>query len=90
VASLLYVLLYLCGMVCLLVLRRKEPLLERPFKPSLAPWAAGVVGLGSFAYLMGAALGDTTNSLLALGLIALSLPLHWAQRLWGPTLASGG
>ena len=41
-----------------------------------------MVGLGSFGYLAGAVLKDTPNSLLALALIALSVPLHWAQRAW--------
>jgi APA family basic amino acid/polyamine antiporter len=82
VASLLYVLLYLLGMICLLVLRWREPDLPRPFQLPGTAWAAGLVGLGSLGYLVGAVVGDTSNSLLALGLIGLSLPLHWIQRAW--------
>ena len=82
VASLLYVLLYLLGMTCLVVLRWKEPALPRPFLVPGTLLGAAVVGLGSFGYLAGAVLKDTPNSLLALALIALSLPLHWAQRAW--------
>lgn len=83
VAALLYVLLYLAGMVSMLVLRWKEPELPRPFKAPGGIWAAAIVALGSLAFLVAAALSDTTNSLLALGLIALSLPLQWAQRRLG-------
>lgn len=82
VAALLYVLLYLAGMVSMLVLRWKEPELPRPFKPPGGAWAAATVALGSLAFLVAAALNDTTNSLLALALITLSLPLNWLQRRW--------
>ena len=80
VASLLYVLLYLLGMVCLLVLRWREPDLPRPFQLPGTAGAAAVVGLVSMGYLVGAVLGDTSNSLLALALMATSLPLHWANQ----------
>lgn len=83
VAALLYVLLYLAGMVSMLVLRWKEPELPRPFKAPGGSWAAAIVALGSLAFLVAAALSDTTNCLLALALVALSLPLRWAQRRWG-------
>ena len=83
VASLLYVLLYLLGMVCLLVLRWREPDLPRPFQLPGTAGAAAVVGLVSMGYLVGAVLGDTSNSLLALALMATSLPLHWAHQAWG-------
>ncbi|MCP9849811.1 APC family permease [Cyanobium sp. Morenito 9A2] len=80
VASLLYVLLYLAGMVSMLVLRWKEPELPRPFRAPGGAWAASIVALGSLAFLGAAALNDRTNSLLALALIVLSLPLKWLQR----------
>lgn len=90
VAALLYVLLYLAGMVSMLVLRWKEPELPRPFKAPGGIWAAAIVALGSMAFLVAASLSDTTNSLLALALIALSLPLQWAQRRWGSAAPGQG
>ena len=82
-----FILLYLSGFVALIVLRRREPDLERPFRAWGYPWTTIVVIIGSFAFLIGAVLGDTINALYALMLIAVSYPLYLvAKRLVGGRL----
>jgi APA family basic amino acid/polyamine antiporter len=84
VASFLYVLLYLSGIVALLVLRRREPDLARPFRTWAYPLPALVVLLGSAAFLLAACLKDSRTSLLAAALVAVAFPIQWmAQRLEG-------
>ncbi len=80
IASFLYVLLYLTGITSLFLLRWREPDLPRPFRDWGYPLSPAIVWLGSLAFLVGAALSDTANSLYALALIALSLPLHRLTR----------
>ena len=75
IAAILYVALYLSGFVSLLVLRRREPELERPFGAWGQPWIALLLVAGSLAFLIGAVLGDPLHCLAALGLAALALPL---------------
>ncbi|MFY8149214.1 MAG: APC family permease [Prochlorococcaceae cyanobacterium] len=79
-AAFLYVLLYATGIASLVVLRWREPELPRPFRDWGYPLTALTVGLTSLAFLLGALWSDTRNSLLALGLILLSVPLHWGLR----------
>lgn len=71
-----FILLYLSGFVALIVLRRREPDLERPFRAWGYPWTTMVVIIGAVAFLVGAILGDTTNAFYALILIAVSYPLY--------------
>ncbi|MFM7732311.1 MAG: APC family permease [Cyanobium sp.] len=75
IAAILYVALYLSGFVSLLVLRQREPELERPFGAWGQPWIALLLVAGSLAFLIGAVLGDPLHCLAALGLAALALPL---------------
>jgi basic amino acid/polyamine antiporter, APA family len=75
-----YVLLYFTGITSLFLLRWREPELERPVRAWGYPLSAAVVWLGSLAFLLSAALGDSTNSLIAAGLIALSLPAQLLSR----------
>ena len=56
--------------LALIVLRRREPDLPRPFRAWGYPWTAAVVLLGAVAFLVGVALGDTPTALLAVGLLA--------------------
>lgn len=72
---------YTLSFVSLFVLRRREPELERPFRVPGYPWLPGIALVGSLAFLVGAVLGDRTNSVRALGLLAVSLPAYlWARR----------
>lgn len=75
-----YVLLYFTGITSLFLLRWREPELERPVRAWGYPLSAAVVWLGSLAFLLSAAIGDSTNSLIAAGLIALSLPAQLLSR----------
>ncbi len=52
------------------------------------PFTALTVGLTSVAFLVGALWSDTRNSLLAVGLILLSVPLHWLLQRQGPLRAA--
>ena len=79
-AAFLYVSLYLMGIVCLFVLRLREPERPRPFKAWGHPWSTGIVLVGSIAFLVGALLNDTANSGWALLLIGVSVPLFHATR----------
>ncbi len=65
----LYVALPLSGIAAQLWLRRQQPELPRPFLSwgyPLTPW---LVGSGSLAFLIGAMVSDTADSLLALTLV---------------------
>jgi len=79
-----YVLLYFTGITSLFLLRWREPELERPVRAWGYPLSAAVVWLGSLAFLLSAAIGDSTNSLIAAGLIALSLPAQLLSRRLSP------
>jgi APA family basic amino acid/polyamine antiporter len=57
-------------------LRRREPDAPRPYRAWGHPWTTGLVTLGSVAFLAGAVVADTRNSLYALGLLAGSYPVY--------------
>ena len=80
IAAFFYVTLYLTGIAAQLVLRLREPELPRPFRAWGHPLPALVVLAGSLAFLIAACLTDTTHSLVAGALIALSLPVGWLAR----------
>ncbi len=65
----LYVCLPLSGLIALLVLRRSQPDLERPFRCWGYPLTPVVVGGVSLMFLAAALWSDTVNSLLALALV---------------------
>jgi len=65
----LYVCLPLSGLISLLVLRRSQPYLERPFRCWGYPLTPVLVGGVSLIFLAAALWSDTANSLLALALV---------------------
>ena len=67
---------YFVCCVALLVLRRREPDLPRPFRAWGYPASAILVAAGAGIFLVGAIAGDTRNSLYALALAAVGLPLR--------------
>jgi amino acid transporter len=74
---------YTLGVGAVFVLRRREPQLERPFRVPLYPFVPIVFLVGA-AVLMIGALGDADRTaLLALGLLALGLPIGWLWRRYG-------
>jgi APA family basic amino acid/polyamine antiporter len=72
---------YFVCCIALLVLRRREPDLPRPFRAWGYPASAILVVAGAGIFLVGAIAGDTRNSLYAVGLAAVGLPLRaWFMR----------
>jgi APA family basic amino acid/polyamine antiporter len=64
---------YCVSCLTLVVLRRREPELERPFHAWGYPWSAGIVLLGATAFLAAVLLEDTRTALVAVGLLAAGL-----------------
>ena len=67
----LYVGLPLSGIAAQIQLRRQQPDLPRPFLSWGYPVTPWLVGAGSLAFLVGAVISDTADSLLALALVGL-------------------
>ena len=59
--------------VALVVLRRREPDLPRPYQAWGYPWSVWLVAVGSVMFLLGMLAGDALNGLAALGLLAIGL-----------------
>jgi APA family basic amino acid/polyamine antiporter len=72
IGSVLFVAVYLSGFASLLVLRRSEPDLPRPYKAWWYPWSTVLVLLASAAFLLGSVIGDLKHSLFTAILILLS------------------
>jgi APA family basic amino acid/polyamine antiporter len=76
---------YTMGYISLIVLRRREPNLERPYRAWGYPWTTILVLLGSIAFLVGAVVSDRMSgkrdSLFALIVLAASIPIYFAIRL---------
>jgi APA family basic amino acid/polyamine antiporter len=59
--------------VALIVLRRREPDVARPYRAWGYPWSVWLVCAGSVIFLLGTLAGDMFNGLAALGLLAIGL-----------------
>jgi len=59
--------------LALIVLRRREPELRRPYRAWLYPWSVWVVMAGGVIFLVAMLFGDSLNGLAALGLLAVGL-----------------
>lgn len=59
--------------VALVVLRRREPDLARPYRAWGYPWSVWLVTAGSVMFLLGMFAGDVLNGLAAIGLLAIGL-----------------
>jgi APA family basic amino acid/polyamine antiporter len=66
---------YILSFISLFVLRRREPEKPRPYRAWGHPWTTGLALIGSLLFLVGAIAGDTTNSVYALLLLAVSYPV---------------
>ncbi len=62
--------------ISVIVLRRREPDLPRPYRVWGYPWTTLIVLLGSIAFLAGAVISDKKHSLWALLILAASYPLY--------------
>jgi basic amino acid/polyamine antiporter, APA family len=72
IASILFVANYVPVFAALLVIRRKEPDLPRPYQVWLYPWTTVLVLVVSVAFLIGSVIGDLTHSLFTVIVILLS------------------
>src|SRR5215467_10259607 len=64
--------IYFSGFASLLVLRRREPNLPRPYKTPWYPWSTLCALVVSLGFLFGAVIGDLRHSLFTVVLVALS------------------
>ncbi|HEX8169698.1 MAG TPA: amino acid permease [Thermoanaerobaculia bacterium] len=71
---------YTLSFVTLFVLRRREPDADRPYRAWGHPFTTGLALLASIAFLCGAVASDAVNSLWALGLLVLSVPVYLLMR----------
>jgi APA family basic amino acid/polyamine antiporter len=65
---------YTMSFIALFVLRRREPEKPRPYRAWGYPWTTALALAGSIGFLIGAIASDTTNSLIALGVLVASYP----------------
>jgi basic amino acid/polyamine antiporter, APA family len=72
----LFVANYALTFVALFVARRRQPDVPRPFRVPGYPLVPAVALGGSILFMVAALLSDRTNSLLAVGLVAISWPLY--------------
>lgn len=84
IATFFFVLGYVSGFASLIMLRRKEPGLPRPWRTPLYPYLPAAMLLVSVVFLIIAAYQDTGASLYAIGFLALSYPVYrmiiWLNR----------
>jgi len=66
---------YILSFISLFVLRRREPDKPRPYRASGYPFTTALALIGSVLFLGGAVVADTSNSLYALLLLAVSYPV---------------
>ena len=72
---------YTMAYLSVIVLRVREPDLPRPYRAWGYPWITGIVLLGSIAFLVGAVISDRRDSLFALLILAVSVPIYVIVRL---------
>jgi APA family basic amino acid/polyamine antiporter len=75
---------YSMAYISVIVLRRREPDLPRPYRVWGYPWTTLLVLLGSIAFLVGAIISDKKNSLVALAILAASVPIYLISKLFSP------
>lgn len=80
VVAFFFVSYYTMAFISVIVLRRREPALPRPYRVWGYPWTTIIVIVGSIAFLAGAVKGDTRNSLWSLMLLAVSCPVYFVVR----------
>jgi APA family basic amino acid/polyamine antiporter len=75
VMAFFFVFNYVVGLTAVLVLRRREPNRERPYRAWGYPWTTLAGLCGSLAFLFGAIYSDRRNSIFALVVLAASYPV---------------
>jgi APA family basic amino acid/polyamine antiporter len=76
VAAFFFVLNYVFSFAAVFKLRRTMPDAPRPYKALGYPYTTGFSLLGGIAFLVGAIITDRQNSMVALGLLAVSYPIY--------------
>jgi APA family basic amino acid/polyamine antiporter len=76
IAAIIMVANYCACYVAMIVLRRREPELHRPFRAWGYPWTTGIVLAGSILFLIAAAVSDSHNAVYAAALLAACLPAY--------------
>jgi basic amino acid/polyamine antiporter, APA family len=71
---------YLVTYLSLIVLRRREPDTPRPYRAWGYPWTTGIAILIGLAFIVGVALSDPRNSVIALAILLVSYPLFRGTR----------
>jgi APA family basic amino acid/polyamine antiporter len=71
---------YTMAYISVIVLRRREPDLPRPYRAWGYPWTTLIVLIGSIAFLVGAVISDKLHSLFALVILAVSVPIFLIVR----------
>ena len=71
---------YTLSFASLFVMRRREPLAQRPWRAIGHPLTTMLALVASLAFLGGAVVSDTRNSLWALALFALTVPIYLLVR----------
>jgi len=73
--SFFFVANYTLSYTSLLILRRREPEMVRPYRAWGYPWTTGIAVIASAAFLVGSMATDRDNAPLALGMLVLSYPI---------------
>ena len=81
---------YTLSFVAVFVLRHREPAAVRPYRAWGYPWSTALALAGSVGFLVGAAAGDTRNSVIAALLLAASYPVYRVIRSRGVSASRGG
>jgi APA family basic amino acid/polyamine antiporter len=74
---------YTLSFLAVFVLRRREPERPRPYRAWGYPWTTAAALLGSVAFLAGAVVSDTRNSVYAMLLLAASYPIYRVKKQGG-------
>jgi len=80
---------YTAAFISVFVLRRRYPETPRPYRAWGYPATTALALAVSIAFLAGAVVSDTENSLLALKLLAASVPVFLLLKLWQRATARG-
>ncbi|AWV99599.1 APC family permease [Arcticibacterium luteifluviistationis] len=76
IATFYFVFAYAMGFASLLMLRKKEPNLPRPYKVPFYPFLPWLMLILSMAFLVGAVISDSQNSLYAVIVLLLTYPVY--------------
>lgn len=85
IAALFYVLKYCVSFAAVFAMRRREGNLPRPYRALGYPWVTGLLLLGSVGFVVGSFVADRPNSMRTLYVLAASLPVYLATKMFRRT-----